>query len=190
MRWMIATGKSSHTLAFPPERYVFLPFCSVYRDYWAGPLCQLFFQQPLDSYRGRECEIIFHHGECPLVLSHAPLQHLISTLLMPCVPTETLCRQRETDGERVESAQHAHIYQVTVTLTNKQCFINGTLTQPFTIISIHNSNVSTESLRCLWVTQQRWSIDTEDAYRCFLHFITLFWVAFKMRDARRAMHLR
>ena len=75
------------------------------RDYRAGPLRQLCFQQPLDSYQGRECEIISHRGDCPLALSHAPLQHLISTLLMPCATTEILYRRGGMDGERIESLE-------------------------------------------------------------------------------------
>lgn len=84
-------------------------------NHCAESLRQLCYQQPLDSYQGRECEIISRHGDCPLTLHRALLQHLISTLLMLCVTTEILYSQRETDSEGTDSLEaatlHAHVCQ-------------------------------------------------------------------------------
>lgn len=142
--WFRVEDHHTHAL-FPACQYVcvcvfyflFLLLCfSLEWDYWAGPLCQLYFQLPLDSYQGRECEIMSHCGDCPLALSHAPLQHLISTILMPCATTEILYRQREIDGERTESLEattrtcshlpiHRHTHTVTLatrsTNVKKRC---------------------------------------------------------------------
>ncbi len=99
-------------LAFLPVQYVWVFFFFLLQfssewDYWARPLCQLCFQLPLGSYQGTECEMISHCGDCPLALSHAPLQHLISTLLMPCATPGILYRQREIDRGKLESLEAA-----------------------------------------------------------------------------------
>lgn len=113
----------THTLALLPVRCVYfllLLFFICFGFAWSENHCaeslrQLCYQQPLDSYQGRECEIISRHGDCPLTLHRASLQHLISTLLMLCVTTEILYSQRETDSEETDSLEaatlHAHVCQ-------------------------------------------------------------------------------
>ena len=118
----------------------YLLWFSLEWDHCAESLCQLCCQQPLDSYQGRECEIISRHGDCPLAPSRASLQHLISTLLMLCVTTEILYSQRETDREGTDSPEattlHAQVYQSNN--VTEQCFwpfIILTKTQLFNILS-------------------------------------------------------